>query len=76
MLMIRGIGKFLVLKNNDLDRYLDGELENDLYNIIQTIDAGRMVEGKVEDNHYLVINQDEPYAEEVIEIMKRYGHWD
>lgn len=24
---------------------------------------------------YIVINTDEPYADEIIEIMKRYGHW-
>ena len=72
--MVRGRGKFLVLKNDDLDRYLDEELENDLYNVVQTVDAGRMVEGKVDDNHYLVINRDEPYAEAVISIMKLYGH--
>jgi len=26
-------------------------------------------------NEYLVINTDEPYAEEIIEILKRNGHW-
>lgn len=74
--MIRGIGKYLVLKNEDLDRYLDEEDENGLYNVVQSVDAGRCLDGKVEDTHYLVINQDEPYAYEVIEIMKRHGHWE
>ncbi|AIW03240.1 hypothetical protein CPT_Mater83 [Bacillus phage Mater] len=74
--MVRGIGKFLVLKNDDLDRYLDAELENDLYNIVQTVDAGRMVEGKVEDNHYIIINKDEPYIQEIIDVLKRHNHWE
>jgi chemotaxis regulatin CheY-phosphate phosphatase CheZ len=30
----------------------------------------------VRDKRYIVINTDEPYAEEVIEIMKKHGHWD
>lgn len=73
--IVRGLGKFLVLKNEDLDKYLDCDYEHHLYSIVQTIEAGRMVDGKTEDNHYLVINQDEPYAAEVIEIMKKHGHW-
>jgi hypothetical protein len=74
--MVRGKGKFLVLKNDDLNRYLDSELENDLYNIVQTVDAGRSVEGKVDDNFYIVINQDEPYIQEIIDVLKKHGHWD
>jgi hypothetical protein len=74
--MIRGNGKFLVLKNEDLDRYLDEHSEDQLYNIFQTMEAGRIYDGKVDDNQYLVINRDEPYAEEVIEIMKKHGHWE
>jgi chemotaxis regulatin CheY-phosphate phosphatase CheZ len=30
----------------------------------------------VQDKRYIVINMDEPYAEEVTEIMKKHGHWD
>ncbi|AIW03561.1 hypothetical protein CPT_Moonbeam163 [Bacillus phage Moonbeam] len=73
--IVRGIGKFIVLKNGDLDRYLDDELEWDLYNIVQTIAAGRSIEGKVEDNHYIVVNKDEPYIDEVIAVLKKHGHW-
>ncbi|BDH62330.1 hypothetical protein MTP04_24600 [Lysinibacillus sp. PLM2] len=73
--MIRGNGKFLVVKNADLDRYLDSHQEDNLFDIVQTVEAGRISDGKVEDNQYLVINQDEPYVNEVIEIMKRHGHW-
>jgi len=73
--IVRGLGKFLVLKNEDLNKYLNFEDELALHNVVQSVDAGRMLDGKVEDNHYLVINQDEPYAAEVIEIMKKHGHW-
>lgn len=27
------------------------------------------------NNTYLAINTDEPYAEQIIEIMKQHGHW-
>jgi len=74
--IVRGLGKFIVLKNEDLDKYLNLEEEIALYNVVQSVDAGRMVDGKVYDNRYLVINQDEPYAAEVIGIMKKHGHWD
>lgn len=30
---------------------------------------------KLKRHEYIVINMDEPYADEVIEIMKRNGHW-
>lgn len=29
----------------------------------------------IKAKEYLVINTDEPYAEEVIDILKRNGHW-
>jgi len=74
--VVRGLGKFIVLKNEDLDKYLTAQEEYDLYGIVSSVDAGRMVDGKVYDNRYLVINRDEPYAVEVIEIMKKHGHWD
>jgi hypothetical protein len=28
------------------------------------------------ENTYLVINTDEPYADEIIEILKKNGHWE
>jgi hypothetical protein len=41
----------------------------------ELIRAGREKDGKNPNNKYLVINVDEPYADEVIEILKRNGHW-
>lgn len=42
-----------------------------------TIDSHRIDAGKqpASNNTYIVINTDEPYAPEVVEILKRYGHW-
>ena len=52
--MIRGYDGFVVLENEDLDKYLDEELESALYNIIQVIEAGRIHDGHVEDKKYKV----------------------
>ncbi len=30
---------------------------------------------KEKDHEYLVINTDEPYIDEVIEVLKKHGHW-
>ena len=40
------------------------------------VSAGRAAEGKEPCPKYLVINTDEIYANEVIKILKRNGHWD
>jgi hypothetical protein len=71
--------KFTVFKNEDLYNALQGEENEDLRDafntIINMIAMYRDANGKKKPNTYLVINTDEPYADEVIEIMKRHGHW-
>lgn len=66
--------KFTVLNNKEIERYLDVFRKQELDNIKKEIHINRAAEGK-SDNTYLVINTDEPYADEVIEILKRNGHW-
>lgn len=71
--------KFIVLKNEDLIGALEGEDNEDLRESFKTtlfmLAMYREMLGKKQKNKYLVINTDEPYADEVIEIMKRHGHW-
>lgn len=66
--------KFTVLKHDDINRYLDEKAKIELMASTIAIKQLRAIEGK-KDNTYLVINTDEPYADEIIEIMKRHGHW-
>jgi hypothetical protein len=66
--------KYVVLKVDDINRYLDEKSKIEIAAAGTAIDTLRMVEGK-EINNYLVINTDEPYADEVIDILKRHGHW-
>ncbi|WP_229716811.1 hypothetical protein [Paenibacillus aceti] len=67
--------KFTVIKNEDVDKYLDDRDRSELSRILWKIEQGRYEEGKDAANTYLVVNTDEPYAPEVIAIMKDHGHW-
>ncbi|KIH69927.1 hypothetical protein [Salinicoccus roseus] len=64
-----------VIKISDAEKHLTDKQLNKLVAFLGTIAVGREKEGKSIFNKYLVINQDEPYADEVIEIMKKHGHW-
>lgn len=66
--------KFIVIKNEDIEKYLTTLAKEDLDDILFEIYHGRKRDGK-KNNTYLVINTDEPYADEIIEILKRNGHW-
>ena len=66
--------KFTLFKNDDIDRYLDEKAKIELSACVAAITKLREIEGK-KQNTYLIIDKNEPYADEVIEIMKRYGHW-
>lgn len=67
--------KFTVIKNEDLETYLDSNERNTFYYLTEDkIDYTKELAGK-KPNTYLVINTDESYADEIIDIMKRHGHW-
>ncbi|MFD2442917.1 hypothetical protein ACFSO7_02855 [Bacillus sp. CGMCC 1.16607] len=65
--------KYIVIKNSDVFD-ADSVARTNLECALDSINKQRKNKGKKENN-YLVINVDEPYADEVIEIMKRHGHW-
>ncbi len=67
--------KFLVVKSEDIEKHLNNFDRKELGRIMAKIEKGRSMEGKNDSNFYLVINQDEVYSKEVIEIMKRNNHW-
>jgi len=68
-------GKFTVLKNDDIQKYaFSWEIEY-LDMLRKTIKEGRVNDNKSPDHKYIVINTDEPYADEIIEILKKHGHW-
>ncbi|MDR0269604.1 hypothetical protein [Paenibacillus sp.] len=67
--------KFTVIKNDDIERYLDARDKSELSRILWKIEQSRYEEGKEASNTYLVVNVDEPYAPKIIEIMKANNHW-
>lgn len=61
-----------VFKNEDLSDYARWHLKN----IADEIELIRRRKGKKIDNTYIVINTDEPYIEEIKEVLRRNGHWE
>jgi hypothetical protein len=66
--------KFTVIKNDDIRQYLSEEEQKELRILLFVINRAREEIGKG-INEYLVVNTDEPYAQEVINVLKRNGHW-
>lgn len=54
--------KFIVIKTNDLTKYVGPSRRGFLSIILEDIQEGRKVEGKNVENKYLVVNKDEQYA--------------
>jgi hypothetical protein len=67
--------KFTVIKERDLQEHCDYDDYMALNHILAKIERGRKKNNKRPYNSYVVINLDEPYTNEIIEIMKRNGHW-
>lgn len=59
----------------DFSSYVPKDIEqgflNELSKVLKSIEEGRQKDGKKPFNNYLVINQDEPYIEEVFEVLKK-----
>lgn len=70
-----GKAKFIVIKREDADKHLDYEHGNMLLRVLKQIGVGRLKDGKKSSNEYLVINLDEPYAPQIVDILKANGHW-
>ncbi|MDO3680411.1 hypothetical protein [Paenibacillus ehimensis] len=66
--------KYAVVKIADIDKLLNKEDKQKMYQILNTINEFREAAGK-KLNSYLVINADESYADQVIDILKENGHW-
>lgn len=64
--------EYTLLKNVDVERYLDDGEKNQLKELIESVFIGKYFDtGKnSSQNKYFVINVDEPYAEQIYEILK------
>lgn len=63
-----------VVKDTDIEKYLDKKDQVAFEDCVGQIQIGRALEGRG-NSKYIVINTDEPYIEDVIEILKRNGNW-
>ncbi|MMZ50562.1 hypothetical protein D1872_122800 [compost metagenome] len=67
--------KFTVLKNEDINNYLDEREKSDLSRILRKVQELRLLDGKSPLNTYMVVNTDEPYATDIVRIMQANNHW-
>lgn len=67
--------RFTVIKNEDVEKHLNDRDKSELSRILWKIEQGRYEEGKEAANKYVVVNVDEPYVSEIINIMKANRHW-
>ena len=68
--------KFIIIKKEDIEKYLNASKRVALFIAIDDIAEGRRHDDKSDNNTYLVVNTDEDYVDEVIDILKRNGHWE
>lgn len=59
----------IVIKREDIFRYLTDNQIKYLDAILNAIADGRKKDGKKADNTYYICNTDEPYADEVLEVI-------
>jgi len=71
--------RYTIINEKDRKKYLTPKENEDfgsaLFYYLGKIEEGRALDDKEPFNSYAVINIDEPYTGEIIEIMKRHGHW-
>ncbi len=70
-----GLDKFMVIKWEDIWKYLSDTQKRQMERITRTIRNDRERDGKSAENEYIVINTDEPYIDEIIEILKKNNQW-
>lgn len=67
--------KFTVIKNADIEEYLDEGEKSVLSSLFWKIGGLRKSDGKVAEQPHIVISTDESYLQRVVDILKENGHW-
>ncbi|WGT37752.1 hypothetical protein QH639_18200 [Lysinibacillus sp. 1 U-2021] len=72
--------RYTVINERDVEKYLSIGEKQDLAimldRMLGNIEHGREKDGKKPFNSYIVINTDEPYIDEIVDVMKRNGHFE
>ena len=64
--------KYGVLKIDEVEKYCSEESLRALDQVVQEISDGRARDGKDYVNVYMVVNTDEPYADEVRDLIEKH----
>jgi hypothetical protein len=71
--------RYTILNMKDIQKYGTTEQVENMFEAIDDVQTsihfGREKDGKKPYNSYIIINVDEPYIDEIIDVMKRNGHW-
>lgn len=71
--------RYTVINEKDIAKYGDkheiAKMDYAIDRVLMDVERGRKEEGKKPFNTYIVINTDEPYIKEIIEIMSRHGQF-
>jgi hypothetical protein len=70
--------RYTVLNERDIQKYATNKqieaMQEAIDDVLVNVELGRREDGKKPYNSYIIINVDEPYIGEIIEVMKRHGH--
>ena len=66
----------LVWKNRDIMEACSPHHIATLQAVGHLVYRHRLATGRDPEPRYIVINRDEPYIEEIIDVMRRNGQWD
>jgi len=67
--------KYFIIKQEDMIKHTSEQDRSDLARILKNIRISRYKFNKNTGNKYLVINVDESYAEDIVDILKKNNHW-
>ncbi|MCY7911005.1 hypothetical protein MOB65_19270 [Bacillus inaquosorum] len=67
------MSKFTVLKNDEVVEYGTEEQRKALYDLLVEIELNRAINDQSNNRQYLVVNLDEPYAQDIINILNHHG---
>ncbi len=65
----------IVIKKDDLTKYLNSQEYNALSEVLCKINQGRSLDKRPTDHRYIILNMDEPFVDEVISVLEKHGHW-
>lgn len=63
----------IVIKRDDIKKYLSVRQLNNLQDVLNTIMNGREKDGKNRCNKYYICNVDESYSDKVLDIIQKGG---